>query len=137
MCQCTEEQHAAMRAACTCINQQQHAVPKREGWYQIRGRPPNASKSVFLRLDEAHAICRSVWEVITSPGSSCCTAEKCWLDLVRKVINLSCSCSVSFVLQIAQAVRNGCINASVSPALRGGMHRDRVSLRKELRRADK
>lgn len=52
------------------------------------------------------------------------------LALASKVINLGCSCSLSFVSQIAQAVKNGCVHASASPALREGMHRNRVSLRK-------
>lgn len=59
------------------------------------------------------------------------------LALASKVINLGCSCSLSFVSQIAQAVKNGCVRASASPALREGVRRDRISLRKELRRSDR
>lgn len=51
------------------------------------------------------------------------------LALVSKVINLGCSCSLSFVLlQIAQAV----VNSSASPAVRDGRHAQSASLRKEL-----
>lgn len=54
------------------------------------------------------------------------------LALVSKVINLGCSCLLSFEWQIAQAVKNGCVHALAGPALREGTHRDRISLRKEL-----
>lgn len=30
-------------------------------------KPPNASKSVFLRLDAAHTVWRSTWDVTTGP----------------------------------------------------------------------
>lgn len=51
------------------------------------------------------------------------------LALVSKVINLRCSCSLSFVLQIAQAVKNGCARASASPALREGTEIGAVKVR--------
>lgn len=47
------------------------------------------------------------------------------------MINASCSCSLSFVSQIAQAV-HGCVHASASAALREGRHRGEISRGKEL-----
>jgi len=71
-------------------------------------------------------------------GLAVAVQQRCvGLALASKVINLGCSCSLSFVSQIAQEVKNGCVHASASPALREGMHRDRISLRKELRKSDK
>lgn len=56
---------------------------------------------------------------------------------MSKVINLGCSCSLSFVLQIAEAVRIGFVNTSASPALKEGKYRDGISLRKVPGRSDK
>lgn len=66
-------------------------------------------------------------------GLAVAVQQRCvGLALVSKVINLGCSCLLSFEWQIAQAVKNGCVHALAGPALREGMHRDRISLRKEL-----